>query len=109
MTTYSPAFADPYASLVPPSTTGRPAQTGCTGPQASQTAQPGVYAGAFSIQGGNTCTLASGIYILKAGFDIGNGAVVKTGAGGVLIYITGGAFVVGGGASLTLTAMTTGA
>lgn len=109
VTSYSPAITDPYSGLVPPTTVGRPAQTGCSGPQASQTAQPGVYAGVFSIQGGNTCTLASGIYILQAGFNIGNGAIVKTGAGGVLFYITGGAFVVGGGASLMLTAMTTGA
>jgi hypothetical protein len=108
VTPYSPAITDPYSGLVPPTTTGRPAQTGCSGPQASQTAQPGVYAGAFSVQGGNTCTLASGIYILQAGFDLGNGAIVSSAAGGVLIYITGGAFAVGGGAALSLTAATTG-
>jgi type II secretory pathway pseudopilin PulG len=108
VTPYSPALTDPYGGLVAPSAAGQPSQTGCTGPQASQTAQPGVYAGVFAVNGGNTCTLASGIYILRAGFNIGSGAIIKTGAGGVLFYLSGGAFVVAGGASLTLTAMTTG-
>jgi hypothetical protein len=108
VTPYSPAIVDPYAGLAAPTTAGRPAQTGCTGPAATQTAQPGVYASLFSITGSNTCTLASGIYILQAGLNVGVGATVKTGAGGVLIYITGGAFTVGGGASITATAMTTG-
>jgi prepilin-type N-terminal cleavage/methylation domain-containing protein len=107
VTPYSPALVDPYAGLAAPTTAGRPSQTGCTGPVGAQTAQPGVYASLFSISG-NTCTLASGIYILQAGFALGSSAAVQTAAGGVLIYITGGAFTVGGSASLTLTAMTTG-
>jgi type II secretory pathway pseudopilin PulG len=106
VTSYSPPIVDPYAGLAAPSTAGRPAQTGCTGPVGAQTAQPGVYGSQFSVS--DTCTLASGIYILQAGWSLGSGAVVNTGAGGVLIYITGGAFSVGGGASLTVTAMTTG-
>lgn len=106
VTSYSPALVDPYAGLAAPSTAGRPAQTGCSGPAGAQTAQPGVYASKFSVS--DTCTLASGIYILQAGWSLGSGAVVKTGAGGILIFMTGGAFSVGGGASVTVTAMTTG-
>ena len=101
--TYSPAFTDPYASLVPPATTGRPTQSGC-----STTAQPGVYASTLSIQGGSTCTLASGVYILQNGLDVANGSTLKSAAGGVLIYITGGQFSVAGGANVSLAASTTG-
>ncbi len=107
--TYSPAFGDPYASLAPPAPIGRPAGTGCTGPLAAQNAQPGVFAGQFSLGSGAVCTLATGVYIMQAGVHIGNGATVKTAAGGVLIYMTGGVFSIDGGANVTLTASSTGA
>jgi Tfp pilus assembly protein PilV len=108
VTTFSPAVTDPYASLAAPSTSGLPAQTGCSGAQASQTASPGLYSSGFNLGGGNTCTLASGIYVVQGGFNVGNGAVLKTGSGGVLIYLMSGQFSINGGANVTFTAMTSG-
>jgi hypothetical protein len=102
-TYYSPAFGDPYAGVVPPTTSGRPSQSGCAG-----TAQPGVYSSTLSIQGGLTCTLASGVYILQNGLSVGNGGTLKSAPGGVTIYITGGSFIVNGGANVLLTGSTTG-
>ncbi len=108
ITNYSPAITDPYANLVAPTTAGRPSQTGCSGSQSTQTASPGVYAGTFSLGGGSTCTLASGIYIMQAGINLGNGATLKTAAGGVLIYVTGGSVLINGGANVTITSASTG-
>ena len=108
VTSYSPAIGDPYSGLPTPPTAGSTQQTDSCGSYGPQTAQPGIYAKPFSPGGGATCTLASGVYILEAGFNLGNGAVLKTAPGGVLIYVLGGSFVAGGGASLTLTAMTSG-
>ena len=58
--------------------------------------------------GGDTCTLASGIYVVQGGFNVGNGATLKTGSGGVLIYLMSGQFSINGGANVTFTAMTSG-
>ena len=93
VTTTTTRVADPYASLTAPSTSGLPAQTGCTGAQSSQTAQPGLYSSGFNLGGGDTCTLASGIYVVQGGFNVGNGATLKTGSGGVLIYLMSGQFI----------------
>ncbi|MDQ1474926.1 MAG: hypothetical protein QOE62_155, partial [Actinomycetota bacterium] len=102
-TAYSPALTDPFAGLPVPSTTGMANQAGCP----SGKAQPGVYAANLTF-GSSNCELQTGIYVLRAGFSLGNGAQVTTAPGGVLIYMTGGAFNVGGGAALTLTSLTTG-
>jgi prepilin-type N-terminal cleavage/methylation domain-containing protein len=101
-TTYSPAKGDPYATLAAPSTTGMTSRSGCGGGVAS----PGVYASALSITG--TCRLATGIYVLRAGLNVSSSAAVTNGAGGVLIYLTGGAFTVANTASVTLAAQTSG-
>ncbi|MCU1467268.1 MAG: hypothetical protein JWM72_3196 [Actinomycetia bacterium] len=102
-TAYSPALTDPFAGLPVPPTTGMASQAGCP----SGKAQPGVYAANLTF-GSSNCELQTGIYVLRAGFNLGNGAQVTTAPGGVLIYMTGGAFNVGGGAALTLTALATG-
>ena len=109
VTPFSPAITDPYSGLTAPSTSGLPSQTGCTGSQSSQTAQPGLYSSGFNLGGGNTCTLASGIYVVQNGFNVGNGATLKTGTGGVLIYLMSGQFSINGGANVTFTAMTSAA
>jgi len=103
-TSYSPALTDPYAGLAAPSTTGMPAQTGCT----AGTAQPGVYANQLSIAGGSTCTLATGTYVFQQGVSVSNGGTLTSAAGGVLAYLSGGTFSLSGGGSVTLTAQTTG-
>ena len=103
-TSYSPAVSDPYASLTPPSTSGLPAQSGC----ASGTAQPGVYASTLALSGIANCQLASGVYIFQNGLSLSNSAVLTSASGGVLIYITGGSFSVGGASSINVSAMTAG-
>jgi hypothetical protein len=96
---YSPAIADPYASVAAPSSAT--ARSGCP----SGAALPGVYAATLSIS--SSCTLASGVYILQAGLNITAGTVTNA-AGGVLLYMTGGSFSVSSTASVTLSAMTSG-
>jgi prepilin-type N-terminal cleavage/methylation domain-containing protein len=105
ITSYSPAVSDPLAGLASPSTAGMPSQSGCAG----GTAQPGVYASILSVSSGATCNLASGVYVLQAGMSATNTSTITTGAGGVLIYITGGTLAMSGSADVTLTAMTSGA
>jgi len=107
-TSYPTPIGDPYAGLAAPATTGSPQTNACSGTGGSATAQPGVYSSAFVVAGSVSCTLASGIYVFKAGFSVTAGGSLTTAAGGVLIYVTGGAFNVDGAAKVTLTAMTTG-
>src|SRR6185369_4549659 len=45
ITSYTPEIADPYATVVAPTTAGQPAQSGCPG----GTAQPGVYAATLTV------------------------------------------------------------
>ena len=107
-TSYPTPIGDPYAGLAAPATTGSPQTNACSGTGGSATAQPGVYSSAFVVAGSVSCTLASGIYVFKAGFSVTAGGSLTTAAGGVLIYLTGGAFNADGAANVTLTAMTTG-
>ena len=108
-TSYSPTLTDPFGSLVAPSTAGMTSRPNMCGSSGAQTAQPGVYAAAFSPGGGAVCTLASGIYVFQNGFNTGGGGVtIQSAPGGVLIYVTGGAINIAGGSTLTLSAMTTG-
>ncbi len=102
---HSPPVADPYAHVVAPSAAGRPSQTGLTC-GTTGTAEPGVYAQPLVIANDDTCTLASGVYILQAGLTVGSGGVIRSGPGGVLLYFAGGVFSVEQDAEVTLTAMT---
>ncbi len=101
-TSYSPALANPYASLVAPSTAGLPSQAGCP----SGTAQPGVYAAVTTIN--TNCNFASGVYIFQNGLAITNSPTITSAAGGVFFYISGGTFTESGGAVVNLTAMSSG-
>src|SRR5262249_27322882 len=103
--TYTTSITDPYASLTAPSTSGMTVQANSC---ASGTAQPGYYSSGFTLGGGSTCTLASGVYVVAGGSSISNGATLNTASGGVLIYMTSGQFSVAGGAVVSLTAMSSG-
>jgi prepilin-type N-terminal cleavage/methylation domain-containing protein len=84
ITSYSPAFTDPYAGLAPPSTAGLPVFNTST---CSGTMSPGVYTN--TLTDGNlfgSCVLNNGVYILKGGIAITNGASLSSN-GGVLLYI----------------------
>jgi type II secretory pathway pseudopilin PulG len=104
MTSYSPAIADPYAGLAVPSTSG---MTTYSSSSCSGTLQPGRYTNGISATTG-ACTLASGVYVLNGPLTASNGASLTSAAGGVFIYLTSGAFTIGGGVPVNLSAMTTG-
>jgi type II secretory pathway component PulJ len=104
-TSYSPAIANPYAGIAAPSTSGLPSQAGCAG----GTAQPGVYAATLTIGAGVNCNLAGGVYIFQNGLSVTNSGILTSAAAGVLLYVTGGTFSIGGGSSqVNLAAMTSG-
>ena len=100
-TSYAAAIANPYAGLVAPSTAALQSQAGCPG----GTAQPGVYAATLTIS--SNCVLAGGVYVLQAGLTVTGGSITS-GAGGVLLYITGGAVSETGSGAVTLAAMSSG-
>ena len=102
-TPYSPTITDPYKTLGAPSTAG---MTNFSSSACSGTLQPGNYTSGLSITTG-PCTLATGIYVVQGGLTVSNGASLAS-AGGVLIYVKGGTFSVGGGSPVTLSAMTSG-
>jgi large repetitive protein len=102
-TSYSPSITDPYGSITAPTTSGRPAKSGCSGGNAA----PGVYASTLSVSSG-TCTLATGIYILQNGLSLSGSASLTTATGGVLVYVTGGTVSTSSTASITLAAATSG-
>ena len=100
ITQYSTPIPDPYAGLTPP--TSVDARSGCPGGHAT----PGVYTTTLVI-GASSCTLDSGVYILRNGISVTTGALTS-GPGGVLLYITGGRFSTALGALVDLSPMTTG-
>ncbi len=107
-TSYPTPITDPYAGLAAPAT--QPNRTNaCGGRDGSATTLAGTYTSSFVVAGAVNCTLASGIYVFKAGFSVTAGATLTTAPGGVLIYVTGGTFNIDGAAVVTVTAMTTGA
>lgn len=100
--THVASVADPLADLPAPSTAGlRTYDT-------SSLEGPGIYTAAVTVGGGTTLTLTSGAYVFEDGLTIANGATVTSGPGGVLFYVAGGAVNFSGGATLDLTAPTSG-
>jgi hypothetical protein len=100
--TYTTPLTDPYAGLTPPSTSGMPVRTGCSG----GVAQPGFYSSGFTIS--SDCSLTSGVYVVQNGMTLHNNVTLTTGAGGVLLYLVSGAFTSSNNTSVSLTAMTSG-
>jgi Tfp pilus assembly protein PilX len=108
-TTGSLAMADPYSNMQPPCYNG--GQTQCQGTPVNNvisgsatdgqtyqcsaqnnctSLQPGIYYGGIDVTNSNaTVTMASGYYIIVGGgFSVGNGAVVQSAPGGVMIFNT---------------------
>jgi Flp pilus assembly protein TadG len=109
-TTRQAAASDPYAALAAPTTTGLSTQSAPNPPYGSATINPGIYTGGLTLGGGMTITMNPGVYYMKnGGFNVANG-VNLTGTG-VTIYIDsgGGALSLQGGATVKLTAPTSGA
>jgi len=101
-------MTDPFADLSPP-TIG-----GCTdtanpvnlGSHDKRTIDPGVYCSGLNAGAQSELTLNPGVYVIKAGVSIGAQATMK--GTGVSIYIQSGGVTMTGGASVSLTAPTTG-
>jgi hypothetical protein len=93
--------ADPYANVPAPSTSGA-----CVNPSGN-TFQPGVYCSGLSVSGNKS--MAPGVYVINGGtFKVNNNANLS--GSGVMIYLTGGASLqINGGATITLSAATSGA
>jgi hypothetical protein len=109
ITNYATPHPDPYATMTPPSVTGRPnvtASTQCQTP--GSTAQPGVYAAKLNITNDHSCQLQSGVYILQGGLSVSGSAALTSAPGGVLLYITGGSLDVGGSGSVNISPLTIG-
>ncbi|WFT83405.1 pilus assembly protein TadG-related protein [Methylobacterium sp. CB376] len=100
-----PRLDDPFRNLPLASGSGCKDAGEADKPNRTQTLDPGVYCG-LTLKG--TVTLNPGLYLIKGPLDIGAQASVS--GQGVTLYLTGGDanFTINGGASLDLSAMSTG-
>jgi Flp pilus assembly protein TadG len=104
--TGTPATPDPYASTAMPPV-GSCDQTKFTAKN-KVTLSPGVYCNGVKFNAGADVTLSAGTYIIDGGsFDVAGGASIK-GTGVTLVLTNGADATVNGGATIDLTAPTTG-
>jgi hypothetical protein len=88
--------ADPFASLVAPTTSGLTTQANVSMSSGSQTINPGIYTSAITLSGGSL-TLTHGLYYLEGGISMSGGSIQDDNAGGVTLYNTGGSMNLSGG------------
>jgi Flp pilus assembly protein TadG len=101
-------LGDPFAAMAAP-TVGACTDGGAgisVGSQQTLTANPGVYCGGINLSGHGALTLNPGLYIVKAGISMG-GQTTLNGTG-VTIYIDSGGVSLAGGASISLSAPSSG-
>ncbi len=91
-----PPIPDPYKNLAAPSI---PALSPTNGGPIGGVFEPGLYTS--TLAPGND-PLASGIYYLEDGFSAGGNDSVTNQTGGVLLYIAGGGFTMGGTSQVNL-------
>jgi hypothetical protein len=94
----SPSVADPFASLAASSTVGMTTYSSAVNVNGGATVviQPGIYTQLITANNG-TLTFTHGIYDLQAGININGATVNDDGAGGEMLYITGGQFKITSG------------
>lgn len=98
-TTGVAAAANPFASVVGPTTTGVPVYGGQTITNGTVTLSPGVYTGLISVGNLGIARLNAGNYIFRAGLTTtGTGSLVLAGSGGVLLYNANASYPAAGGA-----------
>jgi len=102
-------MTDPFADLSPPSYSGcndtsNPVNLGS---HDKRTISAGVFCSGFNVGAQSELTLNAGTYVIKNGISIGGQATIKS-TGGVTIYIQSGGVTMAGGASVSLSAPTTG-
>lgn len=103
-----PTEADPFADLAPPtagtcSDTVNPVNLGS---KDKMTISPGTFCSGFNVGSQSQLTLNPGTYVVQNGISIGGQATMK--GTGVTIYIQSGGVSMSGGASVSLTAPTSG-
>ena len=102
-----PSSGDPFADMIPP-TVPRTCDSGSLsfGSHESKTINPGVYCGGINLSAQSSLKLNPGLYILKGGISMG-GQTTITGSG-VTIYLQSGGVSMAGGASINLSAPSSG-
>jgi Putative Flp pilus-assembly TadE/G-like len=106
---------DPYSTIANPTESGS-VQNACNGgngcPNGTATLSPGIYKNGMKISAGANITLSPGVYYLEGDLDIAGGATLA-GTGVTLVFTHNNAgryagATVNGGATVNLTAPTTG-
>lgn len=101
-----PTTTDPFATMDPPDI-GSCTNSGVTlGSHDTLTISPGVYCGGINLGSQSSLTMQPGVYVIQNGLYIG-GQATLTGTG-VTIYLQTGGVTMNGGASVNLTAPTSG-
>jgi len=101
-------MTDPFADLTPPSSSGcdDTANPVNLGSHDTRTISPGVFCSGLNAGAQSTLKLNPGVYVVKNGVSIG--AQASMSGTGVTIYIQSGGVTMTGGATVSLTAPTTG-
>lgn len=99
---------DPFADLTPPSYSGCNDSGNAVnlGSHDKKTISPGVFCSGFIVGAQSELTLSPGTYVVKNGISIGGQATLK--GTGVSIYIQSGGISMAGGATVNLSAPTSG-
>jgi hypothetical protein len=101
-----PYMGDPMADLAPPPVGACSSSVPSMGPHGSATISPGVYCSGISLGSHQSLTLNPGLYIIKNGIDLG--AQTTLTGNGVTIYLQSGGVNMSGGATVGLTAPSSG-
>jgi hypothetical protein len=104
-----PTMTDPFADLAPPSYSGcgdtsNPVNLGS---HDTRTISAGVFCSGLIVGAQSQLTLNAGTYVIKNGISIGGQASIRSN-GGVTLYIQSGGISMAGGASVSLSAPTSG-
>jgi hypothetical protein len=98
--------SDPFAAMAAPAV-GSCTDSGLSlGNHQSQTISPGVYCGGISLSAQSSLTLNPGLYIVQNGLSMGGQTTIS--GSGVTIYIKTGGVSMAGGATVNLTAPSSG-
>jgi hypothetical protein len=102
-------MTDPFADLNPPTYSGCDDTSNpvSLGSHDTRTISAGVFCSGLNVGAQSQLTLNAGTYVIKNGISIGGQATLRSN-GGVTLYIQSGGVTMTGGASVSLTAPTTG-
>jgi Flp pilus assembly protein TadG len=104
--TGAPTFVDPFLSLNPPTPDAGCQSVPVMGPQDSVTINPGTYCNGIVLSSHQQMRLNPGVYYVRNGIDLGAQTTLR--GSGVTIYLETGGVNMSGGATVDLTAPTSG-